>query len=172
MRTRAALFCAHGATQMARRSPKLKSSPCGPGAKTALIVLLAIALLFGAAAFFIPQVRERFGSRTETFDPVVAQDSGKGDGVQLVHAKWCGHCKTLLKNGGEWAKLKKQLPGVRFVELDEATIEGKAAIAKGDIKGFPDIRIVKGLETVKRYDSGDRTAAKMKAFVLQYTLSG
>lgn len=138
-----------------RRVPTPKVGKCSASTRYALYALLALAVLFGAlAAFGMPRVRENF-------------DAGnKADGLQLVHATWCGHCKELLKQGGEWDKLKAALPGVRFVELDESTLEGKAAVKEGDVQGFPDIRAVKGRTTFKKYE-GARTAAAMKAFVLE-----
>lgn len=148
---------------------KAKSSmKCGRSTKIAMCVLLAVAIVFGCAAFFMPQVRERFMGGA----PVGAEhfDTDKADAVQLVHAKWCGHCTELLKAGGEWEKLKKMLPGVSFSELDESTVEGKAAINAGDIKGFPDIRAVKrsgtGPVSVETYD-GPRKAKDLKAWVLK-----
>jgi thiol-disulfide isomerase/thioredoxin len=156
---------------------KAKSSmKCGRSTKIAMCVLLAVAIVFGCAAFFMPQVRERFvGAAAERFmggAPVGAEhfDTDKADAVQLVHAKWCGHCTELLKPSGVWEQLKKMLPGVSFSELDESTVEGKAAISKCDIKGFPDIRAVKsssaGPVSIETYD-GARTAKDLKAWVLK-----
>ena len=137
-----------------RRVPSLKAGKCSASTKYALYALLGLAVLFGAlAAFGMPRVRESF------------EGGDMGDGLQLVHATWCGHCKELLKQGGEWDKLKAALPGVRIVELDEATLEGKAAVKEGDVQGFPDIRAVKGRATFKKYE-GARTVEAMKAFVL------
>ncbi len=142
---------------------------CAASTKFALMGLLALVALFGVAAAFIPRVREGFWGGQRPFLAYEAFSDGteKGDGVQLVHAKWCGHCTELLKAGGEWDKLKADLPGVRFSQLDEATLEGKAAIKEGDVRGFPDVRIVKGRETVRTYD-GERSAPAMKAFVLAH----
>jgi hypothetical protein len=158
---------------------KAKSSTkCGRSTKIAMCVLLAVAIVFGCAAFFMPQVRERFvGAAAGRFvgaaaGPVGAEhfDTDKADAIQLVHAKWCGHCTELLKPGGEWERLRKMLPGVSFSELDESTVEGKAAINAGDIKGFPDIRAVKRTSTgplsIETYD-GPRKAKDMKAWVLK-----
>ena len=154
------------------------SMKCGRSTKIAMCVLLAVAIVFGCAAFFMPQVRERFAA-VERFVGAAAGrsiggaehfDTDKADAVQLVHAKWCGHCTELLKPGGEWAKLKDMLPGVSFSELDESTVEGKAAISKCDIKGFPDVRAVKrsgaGPISVETYD-GPRKAKDMRAWVLK-----
>lgn len=141
------------------------SMKCGRSTKIAMCVLLAVAIVFGCAAFFMPQVRERFFvGGAEHFD------TDKADAVQLVHAKWCGHCTELLKPSGVWEQVKKMLPGVSFSELDESTVEGKAAISKCDIKGFPDIRAVKsssaGPISIETYD-GPRTAKDIKAWVLK-----
>lgn len=112
---------------------------------------------------FMPQVRERFvGGGIEMFS------EKKADAIQLVHAVWCGHCKTLLQKNGEWDQLTSSMPGVSFSVLDESSIEGKAAIKNGDIKGFPDIRSVKntskGAETVQTYE-GPRKASDMKKWI-------
>jgi hypothetical protein len=144
---------------------------CDKSSRVALLVLLGVVAMFGLAALCMPEVRERFmgGARiggVEHFDT-----RKKGDAVQLVHATWCGHCKTLLEKGGAWSQLKASLPGVSFSELEESTVEAKAAVSRGKIKGFPDIRVVKrgpqGPETVAAYD-GERTAPAMKAWVLQH----
>ena len=147
-------------------------SPCSKSAKYAMIALLIVAALFGFAVFFMPQVRavrERFIGRLggiENFN-----DGKKGDTVQLVHAQWCGHCVSLLSDGGDWDQLKAELPGVKFAELDESSAEGRAAIAEGNITGFPDIRITQstnaGPVTVEKY-SGARTADAMKDWILQH----
>lgn len=148
------------------------SMKCGRSTKIAMYVLLAVAIVFGCAAFFMPQIRERFvGAAAGRFVGGAEHfDSEKPDAIQLTHAKWCGHCTELLKPGGEWEKLKKMLPGVAFSELDESTVEGKAAINKGDIRGFPDIRAVKRTSTgpvsVETYD-GPRKAKDMKAWILK-----
>lgn len=148
------------------------SGKCGRSTKIAMCVLLAVAIVFGCTAFFMPQIRERFmgGAAGQHIGGAEHFDTDKPDAIQLVHAKWCGHCTELLKAGGEWEKLKKILPGVPFSELDESTVEGKAAINAGDIKGFPDVRAVKRTSTgpvsIETYD-GPRKAKDMKAWVLK-----
>lgn len=131
-----------------------------------MCVLLAVAVVFGLAALFMPQVRERFMGAVS----LEGFDSEKPDAIQLVHAQWCGHCTELLKAGGEWQQLKAMVPGVSFSELDESTVEGKAAINMCDIKGFPDIRAIKrsskGPVSVEAY-TGPRKAKDLKAWILK-----
>lgn len=130
-------------------------SKCGMASVVALCVLLAGALGLALFAVFMPQV--------ENMTNGAAVDAT----VTVVHAKWCGHCTTLLKTGGAWEKLKSSLPGVKFQELDEASLKGKAAVKKFDISGFPDIRIVgRNGATLDKY-SGERTPGAMKAWILK-----
>lgn len=129
-----------------------KASPCGKASVVALSVLLLGALALALAAIFMPQVKEHM-----TQLPT----------VMVIHAKWCGHCKTLLAKDGPWQNLKKGLPGVKFVELDEATLKGMAAVNKYNVRGFPDIRIVSlSGSTVSAY-TGERSEGAMRAWVLE-----
>ena len=131
---------------------RAKSAACGRTSVIVLAVLLLGALGLAMMAVFMPQVPEHFSA---------------GPSVQLVHAKWCGHCKTLLKPGGEWEKLKANMPGVRFAVLDESTLKGKAAVKKYDVAGFPDIRVVTASgDTLATY-SGQRTEPAMRDWVLK-----
>jgi thiol-disulfide isomerase/thioredoxin len=99
--------------------------------------------------FYMPQVREGF-------------ESGKR--VLLVHAKWCGHCRKLLEKGGVWESVKKELPGVRFEEVEES--QATEAIASLGVVSFPDIRIVDTTgASVAKYE-GTRDARSIKQFVL------
>ena len=131
---------------------KKAAAPCGKASVVALSVLLLGALALALAAIFMPQVKEHM-----TQLPT----------VMVIHAKWCGHCKTLLAKDGPWQKLKKGLPGVRFVELDEATLKGMAAVKKYNVMGFPDIRIVSSSgATVSAY-TGERSEGAMRTWVLE-----
>lgn len=128
---------------------------CTTSSKIVLGLLLAAALIMAATAVFMPQVREAFKSAT-------------GDSVLLLHADWCGHCKTLLQSGGVWEQLKNLLPGVRFAEVLESSDEGKAANQKYNPNGYPDIRVIaKDGSTVAEY-TGAREAKVMMKWVKKY----
>lgn len=128
---------------------------CGKASVIALAVLLIGALGLALMAVFMPQVSAEHYS------------APGGASVQLLHAKWCGHCKTLLKGGGEWEKLQRGMPGIKFSVLDEGTLKGKAAVKKFDVSGFPDIRIITvSGDTLSTY-SGQRTEPAMRDWILQ-----
>lgn len=130
-----------------------KAPPCGKASVVALSVLLLGALALALAAVFMPQVKEHMTQMPS---------------VIVIHAKWCGHCKTLLAKGGPWEKLKKGLPGVKFLELDESTLKGMAAVKKYKVQGFPDIRIISSSgATVSTYSGEERSEGAMRAWVLE-----
>lgn len=132
---------------------KLSKTFCSPRTRTILFVLLVATVLVGSYAIFrMPQIKENFD--------VVADRK-----VLLIHAEWCGHCRTLLEKGGAWDQLKVALPGVTFVDLEESN--ATAEIAKYGVTGFPSIRIIDASGTsVVEYD-GARDAETMKAFIMQ-----
>ena len=126
---------------------------CSTSSKIALVALLGVAVLFAVvAAWTMPRMRETF-------------EAGESR-VQVVHAKWCGHCTKLMQAGGEFSKLKASLPGVSIVAVDERSPEGKRAIEACGVKGFPDIRVMKGDKCGAPY-GGERSAAAMKAWILK-----
>jgi thiol-disulfide isomerase/thioredoxin len=128
---------------------------CTTSSKIVLGILLAGALVLAATAVFMPQVREAF-------------KSARGDAVLLIHADWCGHCKTLMQPGGVWERVKGLLPGVRFTEVLESSNEGKAAVDKYSPNGYPDIRVIaKDGSTVAEY-TGAREAHAMMKWVKKY----
>jgi thiol-disulfide isomerase/thioredoxin len=133
---------------------KSRQMACSRRTRIVLATLLIATVVAGATAlFFMPQIREGFSG------PAGAKE------VLLIHASWCGHCRTLLAKGGVWEQLKRELPGVAFREVEEA--DAADAIAKHGVKGFPDIRIVDVAtgESVVEY-AGARDVASLKAFVL------
>ena len=125
---------------------------CSPRVRAILFTLLVLAVLAGSYALFrMPQV-------TESFNEVSDRK------VLLIHAKWCGHCRTLLEPAGTWSQLKKVLPAVRFEELEEQAAGPQ--IAKYGVQGFPDIRVVDAAgETVAKF-AGPRDVASLQAFVM------
>jgi thiol-disulfide isomerase/thioredoxin len=132
---------------------KTAKAICSARTRTILFILLVATVLVGSYALFkMPQIKENFD--------VVADKK-----VLLIHAEWCGHCRTLLEKGGAWEQLKTSLPGVTFEALEEtnATTE----IAKYGVQAFPSIRIVDASgKSLIEYD-GARDVASMKAFVMQ-----
>lgn len=134
---------------------KKSVSTCTTSSKIVLGLLLAVAVMLAATAVFMPQVREAF-------------KTAKGDSVLLLHADWCGHCKTLLQSGGVWEKLKTLLPGVRFSEVLESSTAGTAAKQKYNPNGYPDIRVIaKDGSTVAEY-TGPREPVAMMKWVKKY----
>lgn len=125
-------------------------APCSQRVQLLLCALLACVVVMGLGVYFyMPQVREGFTS---------------GKRVLLVHAKWCGHCRTLLEKGGVWESVKKELLGVRFEEVEES--QAAEAIASLGVVAFPDIRIVDTTgASVAKYE-GARDARSIKQFVL------
>ncbi len=100
--------------------------------------------------------------------------------VLLIHAKWCGHCQTLMP---EWKKMKELVEGknnvhIHEIETDDTdkdskmhTLNGK--IEKGgkiSVKGFPTIvKIVNG----EMYEyKGKRTADEMAKWAEKEKMSG
>lgn len=123
---------------------------CSQRVQLLLCVLLASVVLMGLGVYFyMPQIREGFTS---------------GKRVLLVHAKWCGHCRTLLEKDGIWETVKKDLPGIRFEEIEES--QATDAISSLGISSFPDIRIVDATgASVAKYD-GSRDVKSLKTFIL------
>ena len=139
-----------------RASMAVKSvTGCTTSSKIVLGVLVAAAVIIAAAAVFMPQIRESF-------------KAARGDSVLLLHADWCGHCRTLLRSGGVWEQLKKHLPGVRFAEVLESSKEGHAAKHRYDPNGYPDIRVIaKDGSTVAEY-TGARDPVTMMKWVKKH----
>jgi len=78
----------------------------------------------------------------------------------LYHAKWCGHCKTLMPT---WEKFKKQakINAVEY-EADENPKEMKEA----GVNGFPTIKCRNKQGVVLDF-KGERTVAGLNAFAKQ-----
>jgi thioredoxin-like negative regulator of GroEL len=96
--------------------------------------------------------------------PQLREGFQPGKRVLLVHAKWCGHCRTLLEKGGVWELTKRELPGIRFEEIEES--QAAEVIASLSISAFPDIRIVDASgASVAKYE-GARDTKSLKEFVL------
>jgi len=120
-------------------------------------ILIALILISAAAvaAFCIlnaPARRETFADDgTGWMATKSSGGQGKGDTVLLVYASWCGHCKRLMEQGGTWDTVTARMSSIKFVDLDEASDEGKAAVRLYGIQGFPDIRAIRAGETVATY---------------------
>ena len=77
--------------------------------------------------------------------------------VLLIHAEWCGYCKTYRKNNTFmkfYDQLKNKYPGVVFEEVD--CDKNKALVAKYNVKGYPTIIAVKSDGTLLSNFIGDR----------------
>jgi protein disulfide-isomerase A1 len=100
--------------------------------------------------------------------------------VLLIHADWCGHCKSLMP---EWKKVKDTLKNnnnIIFHEiesndsdkdhrLNELSKKTKSR-AKIEIRGFPMILRLENSELTEY--KGERTADKMAKWVTKHKLSG
>ena len=100
--------------------------------------------------------------------------------VLLIHAKWCGHCQTLMP---EWEKMKDLVKGksnvhIHEIETDDSDKDSKMhslneKIKKGgkiSVKGFPTIvKIVNG--EMHEY-KGQRTADEMAKWAEKEKMSG
>lgn len=83
----------------------------------------------------------------------------------VIHASWCGHCKTLLSTSGPWKQVKKALPGVTIDELDES--EHPDLVKSLDIQSFPTIMILDSVnQNAVPYD-GPRTKDAIVDFALR-----
>lgn len=126
--------------------------------KTVLVVMAASCVLLTCCLHTL------LASRTEQF-----QSAGGSSGKKLilVHAQWCGHCKTLLAPDGSWSLMKERLPGVQIEEYDESSHPD--LVRHLDVTGFPDIRLVDAdMNTVAKY-MGDRSSDSLVDFVLSNT---
>lgn len=93
-----------------------------------------------------------------------------------VYATWCGYCQQLAP---EWAKLKKSLKTVQFVDIEEKQINKKhqfeSKYAKSlnlinnnpqlEVNGYPTIFKIHPNRKIEYY-TGPRTAQAIKHWVL------
>jgi thiol-disulfide isomerase/thioredoxin len=77
--------------------------------------------------------------------------------MMLFHAKWCGHCKTLMP---EWKKFKEQA-NIDVIEYEAD--EDPDKMSENDVKGFPTIKCSTSSGDVKEFQ-GERTVAGLNAF--------
>jgi len=134
--------------------------------RRALASLLLLAAL-AVTAFVLNAVRSKLRSETSMETP-----GERGNAVQVVYATWCRECTALLAPGGEWERLKVELPGVPFAELDETLPEGEAFKRANRMRGLPDVRVVRRTPgstgpavSVARY-RGPLKAAAMKKWIM------
>ena len=134
--------------------------------RTLATLLLLVAL--GATAFVLNAVREKHAKASDASSPA----GERGNAVQVVYATWCRACTKLLAPGGEWERLKVELPGVPFAELDETRTEGEAFKRANRMRGLPDVRVVKRTPgvtgpavSVARY-RGRLEAGEMKKWIM------
>jgi thiol-disulfide isomerase/thioredoxin len=126
-------------------------------------VVLMLATVAVVTALSLAVVTRPRDGKWEGFDAAGdAVPAGSEDSVAVVHAKWCGHCRELLKPGGVWERAKASLPTVKFVEIDEA--EHGDLVKTLGITSFPDIRRMGvGGKSLAKFE-GDRTAENLVTF--------
>ena len=88
----------------------------------------------------------------------------KGPVIILIHAHWCGHCRSMMP---EWNRFEREIPKSCKVKI--AKIEDSVySTVKQDIdlgaEGFPTIKLFNKGKLVKKY-GGDRTSSDMIKFV-------
>ena len=83
----------------------------------------------------------------------------------VVHASWCGHCKTLLSSSSAWRKVKKALPGVTIDELDES--EHVDLVQELGIQSFPTIMVLNSADQNATFYEGPRTKDDIVDFALR-----
>jgi len=77
--------------------------------------------------------------------------------MMLFHAKWCGHCKTLMP---EWKKFKEQAK-INVVEYEAD--EDSDKMSENNVKGYPTIKCRTSSGDVKEFN-GERTISGLNAF--------
>ena len=112
--------------------------------------IAASALLSTAALFLVHRNNVRVGGSTESFGSKKGGGGGGGGGsdgdgrggarLVVVHARWCGHCTELMRDGGVWSQVKRRLPGVPVEDIDEARNPG--AVKRLGVTSYPSIHVV------------------------------
>lgn len=136
------------------------------------LTMLALTTVLSATSFFLgivasssnSGVKSGGGSRSvmEGFKP-------SGDRLVVIHAEWCGFCKTLLKRGGIWEQAVRLLPGVKAESIDEAS--DPSVVQSLGVTSFPDIRVLDSSgKSIARFD-GERTAQGIVDFALAHIKS-
>jgi thioredoxin-like negative regulator of GroEL len=124
------------------------------------VILWTLLGLLAAAGIFVhlsAPVREAFAPRAQ---------SAPGAMVVLSHAKWCGHCRELLRDSGTWSKLQATFPGVSFQQIDEG--KDPESLESLGVSGFPDVRVVSQDGRTAAVHTGPYTADALHAFVLMH----
>lgn len=83
----------------------------------------------------------------------------------VMHATWCGHCKTLLASSGPWKQVKKALPGVTIDELDES--RHPDLVKALGVQSFPTIMILDSANQNAIPYEGPRTKDGIVDFALR-----
>ena len=79
------------------------------------------------------------------------------------YAPWCGHCKKLEPEYATAASELKALDEpIRIAKLDATA--ARTAADKYGIKGFPTLKLFRGLDSVSEYDGG-RTSSDIVKFM-------
>ena len=80
--------------------------------------------------------------------------------IVVIHANWCGHCKTLMEPKGPWKTMKTLLKDkkhitIHEIENDDGNKEDKLRMLNGKIKGDDKIT-VKGFPTIVKLVGGEK----------------
>jgi thiol-disulfide isomerase/thioredoxin len=84
----------------------------------------------------------------------------KGPCVVVIHANWCGHCKTLMpkfeNNIVESSNFNKELEGLLTLgSIEESEYDDDAKKLFGDVDGYPTIRYIRFSQQGKPMTSFD-----------------
>jgi len=106
---------------------------------------LKLILLFALVAVALTEEEEKYRGPSEedvivldadTLEPTIYESEDTW--LLMLHAPWCGHCKTLRP---EWAKLATNMKGIAKVAKVDSSIHRKFDQVYG-LKGYPHIVLV------------------------------
>ena len=101
-----------------------------------------------------------FSQEIVTLTDDTIDDLQKGTWLVKFYAPWCGHCTRMQP---EFRKLAGEMAGIVNIAEVDCTVQ-KVAAQKYGIRGYPTLKLfVDGHEIP--YESSDRTADAMKAFI-------
>jgi thioredoxin-like negative regulator of GroEL len=91
-------------------------------------------------------------------EAVLSLQAGDKPRVVLVHAEWCGHCRTMMASFVEAASDTRDIEWVRVLGSVAPSL-----VRRADLRGFPTIYGVDARGSVTQH-AGGRDAASLRAF--------